>query len=101
MEAQINYAACDAYVSLILYHELSKFSIPRALSANPPASAPILLYHTDNTLIVAHGRLLAQSNISEIDGIRLSACTVLLEVTEVLVPAAIISTHGKRALQDL
>ena len=91
-EAQINYAACDAYVSLMLYHELSKFSIPRALSPNPPALAPVLLYHTDNTLIIAHGRLSAQSNIPEIDGIRLSARTVLLEVTEVLVPAAIISS---------
>jgi len=27
-EAQINYAACDVYVSLLLYNELSKFSIP-------------------------------------------------------------------------
>jgi len=99
-EAQINYAACDAYVSLLLYNELSKFSIPRALSAKPPASAPILLYHTDNTLVIAYGRLSALSNISEIDGIRLSARTVLLEVTEVLVPAAIISTHNKRALKD-
>ena len=99
-EAQINYAACDVYVSLLLYNELSKFSIPRALSTKPPASAPILLYHTDNTLVIAYGRLSAPSNISEIDGIRLSARTVLLEVTEVLVPAAIISTHNKRALKD-
>jgi len=84
----------------MLYHELSKFSVPRALSQNPPALAPVLLYHTDNTLIIAHGRLSAQSNILEIDGIRLSARTVLLEVTEVLVPAAIISTHNKRTLKD-
>ena len=100
-EAQIDYAACDVYVSLLLYNELSKFSIPRALSTKPPASAPILLYHTDNTLVIAYGRLSAPSNISEIDGIQLSVRTVLLEVTEVLVPATIISTHNKRALKDL
>lgn len=52
---QLYYAACDAYVPLLLYHELSKFSVPRPLPSTPTPSMQVLLYNSDHTVAIAVG----------------------------------------------
>jgi hypothetical protein len=96
---QTTYAACDAYVPLLIYRELSPLSVPEPLPSNPLPSNPVLIFSNDNTLVIARGRLPKEPFPLHYDGIKISSSRVVVEVTEVLVPGAILSTHRKQALQ--
>jgi hypothetical protein len=61
---------------------------------------PVLLYSTDNTVVVGHGYLSPHLHKSSFDGVNLTKMRTLVEISEVLVPAAIISSHDKRSLQS-
>ncbi|KAF6764006.1 hypothetical protein DFP72DRAFT_956173 [Ephemerocybe angulata] len=97
---QEHYAACDAYAPLLIYQELSKLSVPIALPDSPLPSTPVLIFSSDNTVVIAHGRLPVDQSASQYDNINITPTRILVEITEVIVPAAIISTHKKRALSD-
>ena len=97
---QLHYAACDAYVSLILHHELSKFSVLRPLPQELVPSTSVLLYNADNTAIIAKGQLQAEPSQRVFDDIKLTVRHTLVKITEVIVPATLISSHNKRALKS-
>ena len=98
---QQHYAAIDAYVPLLLYDKLSTFSVPKCLPTILTPLTPVLLYSTDNTVIVARGCLSPHLHSkSSFDGVNLTKARTLVEISEVLVPAAIISSHEKRSLQS-
>ena len=97
---QIRYAACDAYVSLSIYLALLKVSAPQPLPTDLISMTPVLLYHTDNTTMIACGHLSPNLGATSFDGINLTSTRTLIEVTDILVPAAIISTHYKRSLKS-
>jgi 3'-5' exonuclease len=97
---QKHYAAIDAYVPLLLYNKLSTFSVPKCLPTTLTPLTPVLLYSTDNTVIVARGCLSPHLHESSFDGVNLTKTRTLVEISEVLVPAAIISSHEKRSLQS-
>jgi len=62
---------------------------------------PVLLYHTDNTTsMIARGHLSPNLGATSFDGINLTSTHTLIEVTDILVPAAIISTHYKCSLKS-
>jgi len=99
---QLYYAGCDAYVPLLLYHELSKFSIPQPLPATPTPSMQVLIYNTDHTVVIAVGCVSAHPSTPSLvfDGIPLSARDTLIDISDVFVPGAIVSSHRKQALKD-
>ena len=97
---QQHYAAIDAYVSLLLYNKLSTFSVPKCLPTILTPLTPVLLYSTDNTVIIGRGYLSPHLHKSSFDGVNLTKARTLVEISEVLVPAAIISTHEKKSLQS-
>jgi len=96
-EEQIRYAACDAYAPLLLYHALSRLGVPKKLVEFIPHT-PILLYNADSTTVIARGRLAAMVHPKSFENINLSASHIIVEILEVYVPAAIISSHKKRSL---
>lgn len=97
---QQHYAACDAYVPLILYHTLSKLSVPKPLPSQIIPFTPVLLYNSDNTVIIATGHLASNLEARTFDDVNISPSRTLVEISKVLVPAAIISSHSKRALKS-
>lgn len=97
---QQHYAAIDAYVPLLLYHELSTLSVPKCLPTTLTPLTPVLLYSTDNTVVVGRGYLSPYLHKTSFDGVNLTKTRTLVNISEVLVPAAIISSHEKRSLQS-
>lgn len=113
--AQLDYAARDAYASLLIYEHLQQFDIPRRL---PPAlipGTPVLLFNSDNTTVVAEGRIASRSSLQSqthndaatsnmddsrvyYDGINITSTKAIVDIDQVLVPGALISSHRKRAL---
>ncbi|KAF8802776.1 hypothetical protein BYT27DRAFT_7111482, partial [Phlegmacium glaucopus] len=97
---QQHYAAIDAYVPLLLYHKLSTFSVPKCLPTTLTPLTPVLLFSTDNTVVVGRGYLSLHLHATNFDGVNLTKTRTLIEISEVLVPAAIISSHEKRSLKS-
>lgn len=96
---QIRYAACDAYTPLMIYERLSKLAVPAMLPSEPVAGTSVLLYGTDKK-IIACGILSSNLHQQSFDGITLSRTRVLLEISEVRIPGAKVSTHHNRELSS-
>jgi hypothetical protein len=92
------YAALDAYASLRLYEKLSTIEIPQPLSQNPHPTTPVLVYSSDNTVAIAQGVISVHMHDSVFDGINITQTRIVVDVLEVFVPGAIITTHRNRAL---
>lgn len=92
---QVDYAARDAYVSLILYHEILRTPIPSPIPSNPSTGLPVLVYHDDNTRLIAHGYITKLVNTNEIEGARISNVREVVRITCVVIPGAILKTHGR------
>jgi len=97
---QQQYAATDAYLPLVLYHRLSTFSVPKHLPSTLIPLTPVLVYSTDNTVVIGRGHLSSNLHMNTFDGVNLTKTRTLVDIQDVFVPAAIISTHGKRSLQS-
>jgi 3'-5' exonuclease len=102
--AQIEYAAGDAYASLEIYHQLSKIPPPTPLARNaplPPPGTPILVFNNGTTAI-ARGQIVAQPLPTEtvFDGVNLSATNIVVQVDHVLSPGALVLSHKRTALKD-
>lgn len=94
---QINYAARDAYASLEIFNALQVLPLPRPLPPNPEAGLLVQIYHDDSTRIIAYGETVEFPS-SSFNGIAINKHRIVVEVTQVLVPAAIIRPHGKQPL---
>lgn len=97
---QLQYAAKDAYVSLRIYEELMKIDVPHALPTSLHPFMPVLLYSNDNTTIIAEAQISPHLNDRTYDGINITATRTAVEVSKVLVPGAIITTHRQRPLNS-
>jgi hypothetical protein len=95
---QIDYAAQDAYVSLVLYHAISRIPTPQPLPEHPKPGLPVHIYHDDNTRLIAYGRISQNCENKECDGIQVLRTRTVVEVTEVLVPGAMLGLYKKKPL---
>lgn len=103
-DAQIEYAAGDAYASLEIYNHLSKIPPPTPLARDtplPPHGTPILVFNNGTTAI-ARGQIAAQPlpTQSAFDGVPLSTTNVVVQVDHVLVPGALVLSHRRTPLKD-
>ncbi|PPQ80024.1 hypothetical protein CVT24_003845, partial [Panaeolus cyanescens] len=97
-EDHVNYAACDAYASLLIYNQLMTLRVPQSLPSNPTPRAPVLIYHSSSrSTVIARGSL-ARSESNVYDAINLTPTRILVTVHEVFVPAAIMTTHHHQPL---
>ena len=94
----LTYAALDAYVSLAIYQILAQFSVPSPLSGTISPHTNITLYHNNFSRIIARGHISEACTTPLFDEIAITDKRTIIEVTEVVVPAAIINTHHKRSL---
>lgn len=100
-EEQRRYAACDAYIPLLLYDRLSTLAVPQKLVDPLLPGTPVLLYNANSITIIAHGRLSTPDVHPPIfDNVRLTKSHILIEILDVCVPGAIINSHKKRALNS-
>ncbi|KAF8886886.1 hypothetical protein CPB84DRAFT_1749865 [Gymnopilus junonius] len=61
---------------------------------------PILLYSTDNTTVITEGQISQYSRDQAYDGINISLTWTVIDITKVLVPGAIVTTHWQRSLSS-
>jgi hypothetical protein len=97
----LSYAALDAYAALLVHQTLIHIEPPKPLPTGElePRTA-VILYHSDLSRVICRGYISMHVNDSEYDGIRITPKRTIIEVTEVLVPGAVIGTHRKRPLQS-
>ncbi|KAJ3717330.1 hypothetical protein C8R42DRAFT_587212 [Lentinula raphanica] len=101
--AQIEYAALDAYASLRIYEQLISIPVPSPLPSDtvPTSGDPILLFGDDRSRLIARGRISEHYKPrSSYNNINITDLRCVIEVTDVYVPGAVISTHHKRSLES-
>ncbi|KAJ7220545.1 hypothetical protein GGX14DRAFT_559337 [Mycena pura] len=95
-QAQLEYAARDAYASLILYHEINKTPLPsHAISSEESLTpnTPILLLTDDNKKPAARGFVSHNATLATFKGVKITKTRTVLTICEVLIPAAIIGIN--------
>ena len=100
MPEQLQYAARDASASLTIYYKLQTLNIPQPLPAGSFTSpTPVLLYSADNTTVIAQGHI-AVNHLARpsYDSINITLTRTVIDVLEVLILGAIVTTHQKQAL---
>src|SRR5260221_2999388 len=90
---QLHYAACDAYIPLLLHQQLSKFSIPECLPTELVPSTPVLVYNPENSMIIAIVHLAPDLHCARFDDVAITRRHTLVEITDIFVPAAIVTSH--------
>jgi hypothetical protein len=98
-DQQIQYSACDVYAALAVYDVLSAIPLPAPLASNAEPLSPVLLYNTDNSHVIAWGVLSPDSTCC-FDGINVTATCCLVEIHNVYVPGAIITTPRQQPLSE-
>ncbi|KAJ7158821.1 hypothetical protein C8R46DRAFT_1224735 [Mycena filopes] len=93
---QVSYAALDVYACLCIYDAIIPLPIPSPLPKSPAIGVPVLIFNADQGRVIGRGKIAALEGT--FDAITISATRCLVEVLEVLVPAAIITTHRRQAL---
>ncbi|EKM80528.1 hypothetical protein AGABI1DRAFT_91692 [Agaricus bisporus var. burnettii JB137-S8] len=91
---QLNYAAQDVYAALCIYKSLYQIPLPSPLPTNPEIGLQVQIYHDDHTRLIAYGQISHQSPRC-LDGVDLNKHRIMVEVTRIVVPGAIIRTHRK------
>ena len=97
---QLSYAADDVYAPLMSYEKLSKLTVLKPLPSEPIPMTPVLLYNTDNTVLIASGHVSSHFNGEDINGVKIGWIHTGVNISKVYVPAAIISSHHKQALKS-
>ncbi|KAJ7752517.1 hypothetical protein DFH07DRAFT_745085, partial [Mycena maculata] len=103
-ETQLEYAARDAYASLLLYHEINKTPLPLPFSMTEvtPSGTSVLLLTDDNKKLAARGVVSAAASEEKFNGENLTKTRTVITVQEVLIPGAIIGQNkGKGGSQKL
>jgi 3'-5' exonuclease len=97
---QIDYAARDVYAAMLINEHLLAIPAPGPLPENPAPGTAIIVYQTDHTLLIAKGVISEHAHEASFDGINITSKRTVVEIQEVLVPGAIMTTHNKKVLQD-
>jgi hypothetical protein len=97
---QLHHAAQGAYASLCIYEKLVKITVLQPLPGAINPSLPVLLYSTDNTTIIAQGVISQHLDDRSFDGFNVTPTRTVVDISKVLVPGTILTTHGRRSLQS-
>lgn len=94
---QTDYAARDAYASLLIFQRLSGMSVPSDIASNALPGTPLSLYHDDGQLI-ATGILSFASQKDQHEGANITRNRARITLQEIIVASAKISLHNNSTL---
>ncbi|KAJ3764783.1 hypothetical protein FB446DRAFT_656131, partial [Lentinula raphanica] len=97
--SQVEYAARDAYASLLLFHKINGIPLPAPVSTETPPDTPLIILSDDQKKVIARGFLSSSKDINNFDGIHITSTRAIIRITEVLIPGAVLKAH-KKALSD-
>ncbi|EDR10701.1 uncharacterized protein LACBIDRAFT_324541 [Laccaria bicolor S238N-H82] len=100
LSEQLQHAAQGAYASLCIYEKLAKITVLQPLPTAINPSLPVLLYSTDNTTVIAQGIISQHLDDHSFDGFTITPTRTVIDISKVLVPGAILTTHGRRSLKS-
>ncbi|KAJ7205539.1 hypothetical protein GGX14DRAFT_568874 [Mycena pura] len=94
-QAQLEYAARDAYASLRLYNEITKTPLPSAPSSDSDLlpGTPVLLLTDDNKKPAARGIISENATLKQFRDVNLTRTRTVITVQEVFISAAIIGIN--------
>lgn len=96
--AHVQYAALDAWASLQIYKRLLMITLPGKLERNAPAGTEVALWTEDHHSIAAYG-ILADHSLKTVGSFKLlKQSHTIVQVTKVVKPASLLSTHKKASL---
>lgn len=97
--AQLEYAARDAYASLLLYHEINKTPLPLPFSttATTLCGTPVLLLTDDNKKLAARGVVSTAASEEKFNGENLTKTRTVITIQEILIPGAIIGQNKEKS----
>lgn len=100
---QITYAARDVWASLSIYDHLNKIPAPGDISVTCPPHTPVSIWQDDRSMLIAHGHIstIERTPHLQIRGCNVTPTRIVVEVTEILVPGAMLSLHNRLTLADL
>ena len=89
------------YAALLIYHKLSQIQPPLPLPEILLPRTPIILYN-DSSRAIARGHISDHfyENLRVFEGIKITAKRTVVDITEPLIPGAIITIHAKKSLQS-
>lgn len=94
------FAALRAFACLRIFQKLADIPIPEPINPGAPPGTPVQLYQQDRSKFIARGTISTHASSALVDGINITATRTVMEVSEVLVPSAIINTHKKKTLES-
>ncbi|KAJ7018412.1 hypothetical protein C8F04DRAFT_977319 [Mycena alexandri] len=98
-DAQLEYAARDAYASLLLYHEINKTPLPLPFptTETTPCGTPVLLLTDDNKKLAARGIVSVAASAEKFHGENLTKSRTVITVQEIWIPGAIIGQNKEKS----
>ena len=93
---QINYAALDVYAATLINEHLMTIPATDPPSDNVAPCTAVIIYQTNHTALIAKGIISEHTYQAPLDGINITPKCVVVEIQEVLVPGAIITTCNKK-----
>jgi 3'-5' exonuclease len=97
---QIDYAAHDVYAAMLINEHLMAIPAPGPLPDDAAPGTAVIIYQTDHTVLIAKGVISEHVHQTSFDGINITPKRTVVEIQEILVPGAIMTTHNKKVLQD-
>lgn len=98
--AQIQYAASDAYASLMLFEKINAVPIPESVTASTPTQTLVIILSDDNKKVIARGILGAIPSSQYLGNIHITSTRAVIHVHEVVIPGAKLKIHKNQALSD-
>ncbi|KAJ3768614.1 hypothetical protein FB446DRAFT_706893 [Lentinula raphanica] len=87
--AQIDYAALDAYASLVLFNCINAIPLPELVTTSTLSGTRVILLSSDKKKIIAHGTLTSPHDL----GIQLTSAQVTVCISQIIVPGAKLKKH--------
>lgn len=94
--AQVDYAASDAYVALLVYQSLEKVQRLGNVPDNASPDLQVSIYQHNSQKIIALGTWSSHNSEPDavVSGIRISPLNAAVEVQKIIVPGAVMTEHN-------
>ncbi|KXN85799.1 hypothetical protein AN958_10823 [Leucoagaricus sp. SymC.cos] len=92
-QSQVDYAAHDAYISLVLYDTLMKIPTPSPLPPNPQLGLSVNIHHSNNGRLIVFGYVIEPPASNKVNGVCIFKTRIAIRIMKVIVPGAMLGAH--------